>query len=252
MSKKKISILVVVVVFLTLTAVSTFAVVARNARASDAQTTTVHLAFTALVTKGEAKGNPITGGLTEVIRSTSYFNGNLHLSDGTQISTSGKLDDGNITISFYNMIGAPVIKGVGHLTKAGNFVGTFQIFYNDKSIDTGIWSAFPVTEPKEVNTFAFVGVDTGGHNTGTVYTGTLILNKKTLSGTVNLSDGTIVPITVMLNKHVLQVRFHLSNTIEITGIGTPSQEATLKGFAGTFTGPVYGDTGKWVAYGFKF
>ena len=253
MSKKKISILVVVVVFLTLTAVSTFAVVARNARASDAQTTTIHLAFTALVTKGEAKGNPITGGLTEVIRSTDYFNGNLHLSDGTQISTSGKLDDGNITISFYNVMGAPVIEGVGHLTKAGNFVGTFQIFYNNKSIDTGIWSASPVTEPKEVSTLAFVGIDTGGHNTGTVYTGTLVLNKKTLSGTVNLSDGTIVPITVMLNKNdVLNVRFHLSNTIEIMGIGTPSHENTLKGFAGTFTGPVLGDSGKWVAYGFRF
>ena len=109
MFKKKIIILVAVVAFLALTAVSTFAVVARNANASDAKTTTIHLAFTGLVTKGLAKGNPITGGLTEVVRSTGYFNGNLHLDDGTQISTSGKLDDGNINISFYNAMGAPVI-----------------------------------------------------------------------------------------------------------------------------------------------
>ncbi len=253
MSKKKVIILVAVVAFLALTAISTFAVVARNAHASNAKTTTIHLAFTGLVTKGEAKGNPIIGGLTEVVQSTGYFNGNLHQSDGTQISTSGKLDDGNITISFYNVIGAPVIKGVGHFTKAGDFVGTFQVFYGDKKIDTGIWSALPVNEPEDVTAFSFVGVDIGGHNAGVAYTGALVLNKKTLAGTFNLPDGTIVPVTAILNKnHVLKVRFHLSEDVEIIGIGTPSHEGNLKGFAGTFTGPVHGDTGKWVAYGFSF
>lgn len=253
MSKKKIITLIAVVTFVALIAVSTFAVVASNAKASGARTTTIHLAFTGLVTKGKARNTPITGGLTEVVQSTGYFNGNLHLDDGTQISTSGKLDDGNITISFYNVMGAPVIKGVGHLTKAGDFVGTFQVFYNDKKTDTGIWSALPVNEPEDVTAFAFVGIDIEGHNKGTIYTGALVLNKKTLAGTFNLPGGTIVPVTAILNKdHVLKVRFHLSEDVEIIGIGTPSHEGNLKGFAGNFTGPIHGDTGKWIAYSFSF
>ena len=253
MSKKKIVILVTVIAFLILTAVSTFAVVTRNAHASDAKTTTLHLAFTGLVTNGQSKGSPITGGLTEVVRSTDYFNGNLHLSDGTKIATSGKLDDGKMTLSFYNAVGTPVIKGVGHLTKAGGFVGTFQVFYNNKQTGTGIWSASPVNDPGDVLAFAFAGIDTAGHDASTNYTGTLVLNKKRLMGTFNSPEGTLVSVTAILSKaHVLSVRFHLAEDVEIIGIGTPSHIGKLEGFAGTFTGPISGDTGKWVAYGFRF
>ncbi len=255
MSNKKIIALIAAVAFLALSAVSIFTVTGfiSKAKASDAKTTRVHLAFAGLITTGQAKGTPIKGGLTEVIRSTGYFNGNLHLANGTQISTSGRLEDGRIAISFYNALGAPAIRGVGKITKAGDFVGTFQVLYANKKTDTGIWSALPVAEPKEAIVLDFVGVGTAGYDQNTVYTGALVLDNETLVGTLNLPNGTIVPVTATLNKeHVLKVHLHLSKTVEIVGVGTLSHQRQLKGYTGTFTGPVNGDTGKWVAYGFHF
>lgn len=253
MSKKKFIALIAVVAFLALTAISAFTFVATRAKASDVKTTTVHLAFSGLVTTGQAKGAPFTGGLTEVVRSTGYFNGNLHLADGTQISTSGKLDDGKITLSFYDIMGAPVIKGVGHLTKAGDFVGTFQVFYQDKKVDTGIWSALPVANPKEVIALAFLGLDTKGPDKDTIYAGAIVLNEDTFVGTINLPNGAIVPVSATFDsKGHITVTFTLSSTSKIVGIGSPSHQGNFKGYAGSLVGPNVKDAGQWVAYGFRF
>ena len=254
MSKKKILALVAAVVFLALTAVSTFAVVKITAaRASDARTTTIHLAFTGLVTYGLAKGTPITGGLTETIRSTGYFNGNLRQPDGTQTSTSGKLDEKYIEITFYDASGAPAIKGQGHLTKAGDYVGTFKVYYSDKHIDKGIWSALPIANPREASTFAFVGIATKGPAKNTTYTGALILNDDTRIGVFDLPNGTIIPLVAKVDKKGnITVTFNLASTSHIVGTGKPSHTDNLKGYTGTFIGPNNKDAGNWVAYRFHF
>ncbi len=252
MSKKKIIALIAVVAFLAFTAASTIFAVQTVARASDARTTTIHLAFTGLVTSGKAKGAPITGGLTEIIHSNDYFNGNLHEPDGTQISTSGKLDEKKIEISFYNALGVPTINGQGQLTKSGDYVGAFQVYDNDKSIDTGLWSALPVADPKETIALAFAGLNTEGPAKNATYTGAIVLNEDTFVGTFNLPDGTIIPVVAKLNrKGTITVTFNLSRTRKIVGIGSSSHEGTLNGYAGTFVGPDIEDAGQWVAYRFK-
>ncbi len=253
MSKKKIVVLVAVVAFLIITAVSTIFAVQTAARASDAKTTTIHLAFTGIITYGKAKGTPLIGGLTEVIRSTGYFNGNLHMTDGTQISTSGKVDDKRIEITFYNMLGAPVIRSQGHLTKSGDYVGAFQIYYKDKRIDKGLWSALPVADPKEAIALAFVGLDTKGPHKNTVYTGSIVLNEDTFVGTFNLPNGAVIPVVAKFDsKGNITVTFNFSSTSKIGGIGVPSHQGNLKGYVGTFAGPDAQDAGQWVAYGFRF
>ncbi len=252
MSKKKIMVLVAVVAFLAISAATTFFAVAHSANASGAKTTTVHLAFTGYVTKGKAKGAAITGGLTEVVQSTGYFNGNLHLPDGTQVPTSGKLNDGKITISFYDMLGAPVIKGVGKLTKAGDFVGSFEVLYKDKKIDSGIWSALPVAGPKEVVALAFVGVET---KSGAILSGAIVLNSKTLVGTFDLANGTIIPVSAkVLTKNYYDIRVSFNNGA-IVGYGKNAKNpanSSDKGYVGLFKVKATGAEGKWIAYTFGF
>lgn len=254
MSKKKILALVATVLFLALTMVSTFAVIHINdARASDARTTTIHLAFTGLVTYGLAKGTPITGGLTETIRSTGYFNGNLRQPDGTQTSTSGRVNDKYIEITFYDASGAPTIKGQGHFTKAGNYVGTFQVYYSDKHIDKGLWSALPIVNPGEVNAFAFVGLTIKGPAKNTTYTGAIILDEDGHAGIFNLPNGTLIPLIAKIDKKGnITVTFNLSSSSHIVGTGKPSHTGNLKGYTGTFVGPNTKDAGNWVAYRFRF
>lgn len=255
MSKRKIITLIAVVAFLALTAVSTFAFVATRANASDAKTSTVHLAFTGIVTHGKAKGAPITGGLTEVVRSTGYFNGNLHLPDGTQVSTSGKLDERHINISFYNVMGAPIIEGVGKLTKAGDFVGTFRVLYKDKTVDTGIWSALPVAEPKHDLALAFVGIIIKGTGKNTIISGAIVLHSKTLVGTFNEPDGTILPVSAkVITNSYYNIRVSFADGA-IVGFGRNAENPANsldKGYAGPFKIAATDAVGKWVAFQFGF
>ena len=253
MSKKKIIALIAVVVFLTITIISTLFTIHSQANASSPKTTTVHLAFSGLVTKGEAKGSAITGGLTEFVRSDGFFSGNLHIYDGTQISTGGKLHDGKLSITFYDTTGTPVIRGAGHITKASDFVGTFQVFYQNKTTDFGIWSALPVTNPKRVVALDFSGNDTQGSDQGTAYNGAIILHTKTHKGTFNAPDGSVIPVSATFGKNgSISISFHLSRTIDIDGSGLPSNEDSIKGLQGSFEGPKASDTGQWSAYHFAF
>ncbi len=253
MSKKKFIALIAVVVFLTITIISALFTVRSQASASSPKTTTVHLAFSGLVTKGEAKGSAITGGLTEFVQSDGFFSGNLHIYDGTKISTGGKLHDGKLSITFYDTTGTPVIRGAGRITKVGNFVGTFQVFYQNETTDFGIWSALPVTNSKKVVALDFSGNDTQGPDQGTAYNGAIILHTKTHKGTLNAPDGSIIPVSVTFGKNgSINISFHLSRTIHINGNGLPSNEDSIRGVQGSFHGPKAGDTGQWYAYHFSF
>ncbi len=250
MSKKKILVLVATLGFLALAVAST--VTFANVRAASAaySTTTVHLAFSGLVTTGKLKGTPLTGGLTEAVKSDGTFKGNLHLPGGALIPTDGKISSPFISITFYNAMSAVKITGTGKLEKAGDFIGRFQIFYKDHKIDNGIWSALPIASPKSVIALAFLGADDKGPDTGAVYTGAIVLNSKTLDGTFNLPNGVVVPVQgkLLSNNHI-HVEFLLSASSKIVGEGDPvlSSTNTLVGFKGGFRGPQAGDLGRWVA-----
>ncbi len=255
MSKKTILVLVAAVGFLALSVFSTlFFVQTRSAvHASGGKTTPVNLAFTGLVTTGKAKGAVITGGLTEVVQSNGYFNGSLHLPGGVQIPTRGRIVGKNINITFDYTKGAPIIKGEGDLEKTGGFVGRFQVFYKDKKIDTGTWSALPVARPKDSLALAFVGATVKGSDAGTTYSGAIVVDDKTHKGTFNTAAGAIIPVSAKFDaKGVITVVFHISSKVEIVGQGSPVQQATLKGYTGAFVGPKSGDAGKWAAYFFGF
>lgn len=257
MSKKTIMLLVGAAGFLALTVLSTvFFVMSQSAaHASSGKPATVNLAFSGLITAGKQKGSAITGGLNEVIQTTGYFNGNLHLPDGTQISTSGKVDDKQISITFYNAMGAPEIKGVGQLTKAGDYVGTFKVYYKDDKVDSGIWSALPNTHPNPV-TLAFAGQDIKGPDTGTLYYGALMFGKNSLDGTLNTPDGAVIPVAIHFGEdHLIHVTFTLSNGEKIQGVGAPftkPSNGNLEGYKGSFYGPDAKDSGPWAAYLFSF
>ena len=253
-TKRKILVLGIALALLTFAAISAFTAFHINtAKASDARTTTLHLAFTGIVTNGISKDTPITGGLTEIVRSTGYFNGNLHQPDGTQISTSGKIFKKQIEITFYDALGTAVIRGQGHLSSSGNYIGTFQVYYSDNHIDTGLWSALPVTHTKEVIALDFVGIDTDGLDASSVYTGAIILNDDTLAGTFNLPNGASIPVVAKVgSKGTLTVTFRFSSSSKIVGTGAHSHVSELTGYSGTFVGPNSSDAGNWVAYKFRF
>ena len=257
MSKKTIMLLVGAAGFLALTVLSTvfFVMSQSKAHASSGAPSTVNLAFSGLVTGGKQKGTVLTGGLNEVVQTTGYFNGNLHLPDGTQISTSGQIDGTKINITFYNAMGAPEIKGEGQLTKAGDYVGRFQIYYKDDKVDSGIWSALPNTHPNPV-TLAFAGQDIKGPDSGTSYYGALMFGKDSLTGTLNTPDGSIIPVTVRFGEDgQVHVTFSLSSGEKIQGQGAPftkPNNGNLEGYKGSFSGPDAKDSGPWAAYVFSF
>ncbi len=213
----------------------TFAAPAHTENAQ--KSTTVSLAFTAAV---PGTTTAITGGLTIRVRSDNKFNGALHEPGGTLVPVAGTLQsNGTINISFYTPQGKPFILGVGKLNAAGEFVGTFQI----KGGPAGIWSALPVADPAGVLALAFTG------KVGTTFlSGAIVLNAKTLQGTFNLANGTILPVSANLIKNsYYQIRVNFGNGA-IIGFG----KATATGFKGPFTVEASGAKGKWVANFFAF
>jgi len=218
-----------------------------------------NFAFTALITKGANTNTAITGGLNVNFNSPYYcsphpycFHGNLHEPDGTQISVSGELKDGNFNITFYNAEGQPIIKGVGTQQNNGELVGTFNYYKNNYWVASGIWSAYPVANPSDVLALAFWGKTKHGPDAGTLYTGAIVLNKETLTGTFNLPDGTVANVSAMLEQNNISVVFDLGGGMKIFGIGVPYSKDNMTGFKGPFVGHMQGDEGYWHAFFFQF
>ena len=252
MSKKKFILLIGVVVFLALSAATAFLTLARSTVSASGVKHTVHLAFTGEGTTGQAQGSVITGGLNEAVRAGGYFSGDLHLPEGTEIATGGKLDDGKLAITFYDALGTPVIRGAGKITKAGNFVGTFEVFDQDKAVGSGLWSAWPVAEPKEVITAAFVGSIT---SSSTSMSGTVVVNKKTLTGTFNQADGTIFSISAKIIKHSnynIRIKFNKGAIIGYGKTIVNPVNSLDKGYTGSFTVTSTHAEGTWQAFTYKF
>lgn len=218
-------------------------------------TTKASFAFTGLVT---GTTTAVTGGLTLDIRKDGYFNGVLKQPDGTQISNSGKIAaDGSLTITFYDAKGKPFIKGQGKPDAKGEYVGPFQVFQDGKQVATGKWSALPVSDPSSVLALAFTGTVTSGTDKGLFLSGAIVLNSKSLAGTLNLPDGTVIPLQATLSNggKTIAVVFDLGNNTKIFGLGKLSDNPANpvdKGYVGPFIGPAADDIGQWAAYFFKF
>lgn len=219
-------------------------------------TTTANLAFTGLITQGAGKGIALTGGLTIGIRSNGYFNGNFHLPDGTQISVSGRIkSDGNLNITFYTANGKPYITGQGKPKQAGEYVGPFQVFSGKSQVAWGIWSAVAVANPSSSLALAFDGQTVKGPATGTNYSGAIVLDSKTLKGTLNLPNGAIVDVQAAVKGDDITVVFDLGGGAQIIGYGEATKNPANglnTGFKGPFYGPGNGDVGKWTAFFFGF
>jgi hypothetical protein len=251
-TKKTLLVLVATTGLLAITALSTvFFVVSQTKAHASGGSATVKLAFTGLVTTGQQQGTTIAGGLAEVVQSNGYFNGNLHLHSGQQISTSGQIEDKHITITFYNVMGAPVIKGQGDLTSAGDFVGHFQILYQNKKVDNGIWSALPITNPNNYS-YAFTAEVLKGPDTGTWYYGDIVLDRKTLIGTFNMPNGTVIEATGHFAPNGnLHVTLDVSQTEKVAGEGSPTGDKN-ESYKGSFHGPSDDDLGSWIAVNFTY
>ncbi len=250
MSKKTLIMLVASIGFLTLTILSAFAFVATHTSAhAAAGSKTVHLAFTGLITAGQGKGTPLTGGLTEVVQNGGAFAGALTLPGGAKIPTTGQITGPKISITFAVSATAS-ITGTGKFEKSGDYIGRFQVFAGKNKTADGIWSALPVVNNPSVIALAFVGADDKGPSAGAIYTGAIVLNSRTLVGTFSLPTGAVIPVKAKIGADgQIRVEFQLSATAKIVGEGQPVKTAAgvLSGFVGGFKGPQVGDTGKWVA-----
>lgn len=255
MSKKTLMTLVASLGFLALTVLSVFGFAATHQAAhAAAGSKTVHLAFTGLISAGQGKGTPLTGGLTEVVQNGGAFAGALTLPGGAKIPTTGQITGAKISITF--AVSATVsITGTGKFEKTGDYIGRFQVFAGKNKTADGIWSALPVVNNPSVIALAFVGVDDKGPDTGAIYTGAIVLNSRTLVGTFSLPTGAVIPVTAKIGADgQIRVDFHLSATTHIIGEGQPvkTTAGVLSGFAGGFKGPQVGDMGKWVSAVFTF
>jgi hypothetical protein len=259
MSKKTRLTLVVVLTLLALFLWPGVSFASSPSAVVPSNTSKVNAAFTGLVTSGATKGAALTGGLTIAVRDDGSFDGNLHLPEGTRIPVSGQVkSDGAFNITFHNVMGIPIIKGVGQLNSSNEFVGTFAAYdSNDKRVAGGIWSAPIVSNPEDVLALAFVGNTLHGPDAGVSYSGAIIVGKENLRGTFNLPDGTLIPVRLVLQDDGERVTaiFKLDSDTKIVGNGSlvtnPANDQD-KGYAGPFHGPKMGDAGKWVAYFFGF
>lgn len=247
-----------VIVALALTALFllpgvSFAATHSAARTKPFTNTTVSTAFTGQVTKGQLKHTILTGGLTLSIDGSGNFTGTFKQANGSVLNVKGTLDSsGNLKITFFNN-GAPFIYGQGTLnTSTGEFTGPFQVVAGGKQISSGIWSALIIANPGNSVALAFGGQTMQGPDSGAKYYGAIVLDGSTLTGTFNLPDGTIVPVSAQAksNGHIV-VTFQLGSQ-HILGKGRPYVNGSEKGYDGPYYGPRKGDVGMWTAYLFSF
>lgn len=252
MTKTARLILVMVMAFSALLLLPAVALAA-PAKDSAQSTKTVSFAFTALITSGVGKDVPITGGLTLNVKANGYFNGNLHEPDGTWVSTSGRIkSNGDLSITFYNVKGMPLIKGQGKPVN-GEYTGPFQVYSAGAWVASGIWAALPVN-PWQTLALAFTGVVTSGNDKGLELTGALIFNKDTLQGSFLEPNGKVLGVSAMLQNGGKDISVNFGNGA-ILGTGKLVDNPLNgldKGYAGPFSITGTNDKGSWTAFIFKF
>ena len=109
----------------------------------------------------------------------------------------------------------------------------------------------PGTRPAAAQTgdivLAFEGKVRSGPSKNTELAGILTLTPGadgSLTGGLDLGNGTVVPVEGTIGAGNVSVKFTISDTAIVFGIGTPNRQG---GFSGPFVGPAAGDQGRWTS-----
>lgn len=269
MSRVKLSIAIVIGV-LALAALIAPAALTRAAPPATARTVQKHdhatavtnyYAFSGATTQGQYKNTFINGALTLDIRNSGDFFGKFVLPGKIYLNVNGKIAGSSMTLNI-TQANAPVIAGQGTFISTTEITGTFNFFDDGKAAGTGIWSAFQVVAPTSDLSMGFLGKVTSGHDSKTFVSGSIVLNTTalkpgiTVSGLMNLADGTLVNVRANLD-HVGHLEINLfvgTHTMHVIGTGASyyNHEDQTSGYQGTFVGPGSQDAGTWISSSYAF
>jgi hypothetical protein len=207
-------------------------------RAADSGALT--FAFRGRVDAGPAKGTVIAGDLSLTPAADGTVSGALDLPDGTSVPVSGRLAQGNLSVTF-DLGGGVYIFGIGQANEDGEFEGPFV---GPGEGNRGEWEATPITKAS----FNFSGTVRRGPSSGTTIAGLLALSidgDGDFTGTLTVGD-TKIPVKGELDDEgaEIEVRFDLGDGVMIRGEGDRTEDG---GYAGSFKGPQSGDRGDWTA-----
>lgn len=268
MSRVKLS----VAIFIGVLALAALITPAVLTRAAPATTPTVqkhdgpaavtnYYAFSGVTNQGPYKNTFINGALTLDIRNSGDFFGKFVLPGKVYLNVNGKISGSSITLNIMQAQ-SPIFAGQGTFINAAEITGTFNFFDDSKAAGSGVWSAEQVASPNSVLSMGFLGKVTSGHDSKTFVSGSVVLNTTalkpgiTVSGLMNLADGTLVTVRANLD-HVGHLEINLyvgTHTMHIIGTGDSyyNHEDQTGGYQGTFVGPGPQDAGVWLSSSYTF
>jgi hypothetical protein len=225
--------------------------------------------LSASITQGQGKDTQIDGGLSFVLRGGGNFFGRLSLPtkmpaplpNERYVNTSGTILSGNVTLNLLDS-GQMFFAGQGTFISGSEMTGTFQVMVNGSSVGSGVWSAVQAPGPGNQIAMSFTCQVIAGPDTKMVLNGTLVLDTASLqpnvpvSGTFNMSDGTLLPVQASIDD-VKDLSLNIGTDgqgMYITALGIPYYDkiTNTSGYTGTFEGPHRHDTGPWSAMIFDF
>ena len=253
----------IVLAALCVVPIMTFAAPAQSsAKHVNQETPTLgYYAFNSTIRQGQNRLASITGGLTLTIRHSGDFFGKFVQIGKVYQNVNGKIVNGSWTLNIFEGNGV-VMNAAGTALNSTEVTGTFQVFNSGKLASAGTWSALAAPGPASQLSFVIDGRVNQGPDTKNPLTGPIILDATslsagvTVSGTLNLSDGTIYVVHASVDRlgHV-EVNIGVgSKTWHVIGTGIPFYNGNIqaKGFSGSFVGPREHDSGTWLGTFFKF
>lgn len=247
MSKRMNFVVVVALAFSALLLLPLAANAASKKAPGQTSNTTVHYAFTGIITKGVQKSTTLSGGLTLNVDHTGTFMGTYHTPDGSMLDVNGMgKSDGSIDLTMFkhSMV---YLKGQGKVNANREFLGTFQMFQMGKQNSSGFWSAI-LANPKSMTGLAFQGKVMQGKHKGSLLAGAILIDNQTLHGTLLDAAGNLTPCRVTLNKAEKAIKIAIGSSIVSTG----QLDKSNKSYKGKFMGPATNDMGDWEASIFSF
>ena len=222
---------------------------------------TDYYAFSGATTEGQNKNTFINGALTLDIRNSGDFFGKFVLPGKIYLNVNGKIAGSSITLNIMQA-NTPVIAGQGTFISTTEITGTFNFFNDGKAAGTGIWSAVQVAAPTSDLSMSFVGKVTSGHDSKSFVSGSVVLNTTalkpgiTVSGLMNLADGTLVNVRANLD-HAGHLEINLyagTHSMHVVGTGVSyyDSEDQTSGYKGSFVGPGPQDAGTWTSSSYAF
>jgi hypothetical protein len=179
-----------------------------------------HFSFAALV----GSNTPLIGGLAlKINEAKGTLNGTLNLPGNKYMPVAGTISGGDMTIFiFLNRHHNTFMKAEGVFNGTNEYSGSCWEYMGASQMASGSWSALQVDQPNMMTAYAYHVTITDGPYTGSQMYAGLVLNNKTYTGTANLPDGSVTPVTFVRNGSHITMTFHLPYGILIAGQGTIS------------------------------